>query len=96
MPPLAAPRYDPAGNRLLRDGQTNLAQCDALHRFLENDEFFYSYDPNGNLTSKEAKVGGATQAQVIRKILRHLKLSADPTPVAPTRVPQGTVAWASR
>ncbi len=36
-----------------------------------------------------------TQAQVIRKILRHLKLSADPPPMAPARVCQGTLAWTS-
>ena len=40
-------------------------------------------------------IAAITQAQVIRKILRHLKLSADPPPMAPARVSQGTLAWTS-
>ena len=40
-------------------------------------------------------IAAITQAQVIRKILRHLKLSVDPPPMAPARVCQGTLAWAS-
>ncbi len=39
-------------------------------------------------------IAAITQALVIRKILRHLKLSADPPPMAPARVCQGTLAWA--
>ncbi len=37
-------------------------------------------------------IAAITQGQVIRKILRHLKLSADPPPMAPVRVCQGTLA----
>ena len=33
--------------------------------------------------------------RVIRKILRHLELSADPPLIAPARLSQGTLAWAS-
>jgi hypothetical protein len=36
-----------------------------------------------------------TQAEVIRKILRHCKLAADPPPIAPARACQGHFAWAS-
>jgi hypothetical protein len=36
-----------------------------------------------------------TQAEVIRKILRHLKLATDPPPIAPERVCQATFAWTS-
>jgi hypothetical protein len=36
-----------------------------------------------------------TQADVIRKILRHLKLAAEPPPIAEARVCQATFAWAS-
>jgi hypothetical protein len=34
-----------------------------------------------------------TQGEVIRKILRHLKLSADPPPIAPARSCQATFDW---
>jgi hypothetical protein len=34
-----------------------------------------------------------TQGAVIRKILRHLKLSADPPPIAPARARQATFDW---
>ncbi len=40
-------------------------------------------------------IAAITQGQVIRKILRHLKLSPDPPPMAPARICQGTLAWAS-
>ncbi len=34
-----------------------------------------------------------TQGAVINKILRHLKLSADPPPIAPARSRQATIDW---
>jgi hypothetical protein len=34
-----------------------------------------------------------TQVEVIRKMLRHLKLAADPPPIAPARSRQGAVDW---
>jgi Putative transposase/Transposase zinc-binding domain len=34
-----------------------------------------------------------TQGEVIRKILHHLKLSADPPPIAPARIRQATCDW---
>ena len=34
-----------------------------------------------------------TQAEVFRKILRHLKLAADPPPIAPARARQATFDW---
>ena len=36
-----------------------------------------------------------TQGEVIRQILRHLKLSADPSPLALARVHQKAFAWSS-
>jgi hypothetical protein len=36
-----------------------------------------------------------TQGEVIRKILRHLKLAADPPPMVPARVRQEAFAWSS-
>jgi Putative transposase len=36
-----------------------------------------------------------THGEVIRKILRHLKLAADPPPIAPARVRQEAFAWSS-
>jgi hypothetical protein len=35
----------------------------------------------------------ATQAEVIRKMLRHLKLAVDPPPLAPARARQATFDW---
>jgi YD repeat-containing protein len=61
---IAAPEdysYDPVGNR-------DVTHLSALHvandadRLLEDEQFAYSYDANGNLTSKTAKVGGAVTA----------------------------------
>jgi hypothetical protein len=34
-----------------------------------------------------------TQAEVIKNIFRHLKLAADPPPIAPTRSRQETLDW---
>jgi hypothetical protein len=36
-----------------------------------------------------------THGEVIRQILRHLKLAADPPPIAPARVRQEAFAWSS-
>ena len=41
------------------------------------------------------KVVEKISQRVIRRILRHLKLSADPPQMAPARVCQGTLAWTS-
>jgi hypothetical protein len=38
-------------------------------------------------------IAAITQAEVIRKILRHLKRAADPLPMAPARARQATFAW---
>jgi hypothetical protein len=40
-------------------------------------------------------IAAITHADVIRKILRHLKLAAEPPPIAPARVCHTTLAWAS-
>jgi len=38
-------------------------------------------------------IAAITQGEVIRKILRHLKLAADPPPLAPARIRQATFDW---
>jgi len=38
-------------------------------------------------------IAAITQAEVIRKILRHLKLAADPPPLVPARARQATFDW---
>jgi hypothetical protein len=38
-------------------------------------------------------IAAITQAEVIRKMLRHLRLAADPPPMAPARARQATVDW---
>jgi Putative transposase len=40
-------------------------------------------------------IAAIMQGEVIRKILQHLKLSADPPPIAPARVRQEAFAWSS-
>ena len=40
-------------------------------------------------------IAAITQGEVIRKILRHLKLAANPPPIAPARVRQEAFAWSS-
>ena len=40
-------------------------------------------------------IAAITQGEVIRQILRHLKLSADPPPLAPARVHQEAFTWSS-
>ena len=38
-------------------------------------------------------IAAITQAEVIRKMLRHLKRAADPPPIAPARARQATFDW---
>jgi len=38
-------------------------------------------------------IAAITQGEVIRKILRHLKLAADPPSIAPARARQAAFAW---
>ena len=38
-------------------------------------------------------IAAITQAEVIRKILRHLKRAADPPPITPARARQATFDW---
>jgi hypothetical protein len=40
-------------------------------------------------------IAAITQGEVIRTILRHLKLAVDPSPMAPARVRQAAFAWSS-
>jgi hypothetical protein len=40
-------------------------------------------------------IAAITHGEVIRKILRHLKLAADPPPIAPARVRQEAFPWSS-
>ena len=40
-------------------------------------------------------IAAMTHGEVIRKILRHLKLAVDPPPIAPARVRQDACAWSS-
>ena len=58
--PLETFDYDPVGNRLLRDGQTTNAVFDAANRLLDNEEFIYAYDNNGNLIQKTEKATSDT------------------------------------
>ncbi len=48
--------YDPIGNRLNRDGQLVDSVFGAGNRLIEDEQFCYEYDLNGNLETKTAKV----------------------------------------
>ena len=50
-----------------------------------------SYPQQGSLRI----IAAITQGEVIRKILRHLKLAVDPPSIAPARVRQEAFAWSS-
>ena len=50
---------DPVGNRLLRDGQVTQSVFDAVNRLLEDEDFTYAYEANGNLETKSEELGGA-------------------------------------
>ena len=49
--------YDPVGNRL-NSHLSTLHSYDAANRLLEDSNFTYTYDENGNLTSKTSKGNG--------------------------------------
>jgi hypothetical protein len=40
-------------------------------------------------------IAAITRGEVIRKLLRHLKLAVDPAPIAPACVRQAVFAWFS-
>lgn len=46
------------GNRLNRDGQVVDSSFDAVNRLIEDEQFCYAYEANGNLETKTAKVAG--------------------------------------
>ncbi|MBI2061991.1 MAG: hypothetical protein HYT87_19805 [Nitrospirae bacterium] len=51
-------QYDPVGNRLARltpTEQERLHKYDAANRLLEDDQFKYEWDMNGNMISKTPK-----------------------------------------
>jgi len=50
--------YDAVGNRLRRDGQTTDAAFDSTNRLLQDVQFIYRYDNNGNLIQKTEKATG--------------------------------------
>ena len=52
--------FDPVDNRLMRDSQTTQSIFDAANRLVEDDDFTYAYDANGNLTQKTDKAGDLT------------------------------------
>jgi YD repeat-containing protein len=51
--------YDPVGNRLGRDGQATNNVIGVGNRLLEDEQFCYGYDLNGNLETKTVKVAAA-------------------------------------
>jgi len=56
--------YDDVGNRLRRDGEIADAHYDANNRQLEDADFTYTYDANGNTLSKTDKVSGEVTAYI--------------------------------
>ncbi len=56
--PLETFNYDPVGNRT-NSNQNGLSTFNQANQLLEDANFTYQYDNNGNQTRKTAKVGGA-------------------------------------
>ena len=50
--------YDPLGNRLLQAGQVEQSVFDLASRLLEDEDYCYGYDDNGNLVVRTAKSAG--------------------------------------
>ena len=50
--------YDPVGNRITSH-RSGMHVVDAANQLLEDDQFTYSYDLNGNLTDKRSKADGS-------------------------------------
>src|SRR5713226_5034419 len=58
MNPLETFNYDPVGNRT-NSNQNGLSTFNQSNQLLEDANFTYQYDNNGNMTRRTAKVGGA-------------------------------------
>ena len=56
--PLETFNYDPVGNRT-NSSQNGSSTFNLANQLLEDTNFTYQYDNNGNMTRKTAKVGGA-------------------------------------
>lgn len=68
--PLESFTYDPVGNRV-DSNQNGAVILNQAHQLLEDGDFTYQYDNNGNLTRKTAKVGGAiTSYDAENKLVR--------------------------
>src|SRR5207247_11469871 len=56
--PLEAFNYDPVGNRA-NSNQNEASTFNQGNQLLEDANFTYQYDSNGNMMRKTAKIGGA-------------------------------------
>ena len=62
MRQMLATRVKARSKRLNCDGQMTNSVFDAANRLIEDRDFTYAYDLNGNLETKTAKIGGAVTA----------------------------------
>lgn len=74
---------DPVGNRLQRDGQVVNSIFDAINRLQEDASFNYSYDNNGNLTSRTDKSTGEITQYIYDPENRMIQLQERPNLVDP-------------
>ena len=57
--PLETFNYDPVGNRT-NSNQNGLSVFNQANQLLEDTDFTYQCDNNGNMTRKTARIGGAS------------------------------------
>ncbi len=75
--------YDAVGNRLTRDGQMGNSIFDGANRLLEDGLFTYSYDNNGNRTSRTDKGSGAVTEYAYDADDRLIRIEEKPDAVSP-------------
>jgi hypothetical protein len=84
-------RQQGMADEALDTGSPRWSWARLLKRVFALDMARYPFCQQGTLRI----IAAMTHGEVIRKILRHLKLAVDPPPIAPARVRQDAFAWSS-
>src|SRR5712691_6036142 len=86
---IPTPRQQGVGEQAASTGTPSWSWARLLGRVFALDMATCPFCRRGSLWI----IAAITQAEVIRKMLRHLKLAADPPPLAPARARQETFDW---
>jgi Putative transposase len=86
---IPTPRQQGVGGEEAKTGTPSWSQARLLGRVFALDMATCPFCRRGSLRI----IAAITQAEVIRKMLPHLKLAADPPPLAPARARQETFHW---